>query len=337
MADTLKKISPSYFLRPRGKNLKFTYYIRCWIRNWVPRTILQRKKNRLLKDWENRSDADIIRERVLYYNKLVSSYEFVANGSDDNIMVVADIVNAKNVYYRDTFEIVRYFAPNLPLTTAFGDNTSIPVLPSICKSRPIDGDNAPCVLLNLDKVRHFIFLKDRIDFANKYDLAIFRGACHQNHRVQFMEKFFDHPMVDCGDTGRPSPQRPGKWQRSLITLYDHLKYKFILALEGNDVASNLKWIMSSNSVAVMPRPKYETWFMEGKLLPNIHYIEIKDDYSDLEEKLRYFLAHPDEARTIAKNANAWCEQFQNPERELLISLLVMEKYFAHVSLGKQEY
>ena len=41
--------------------------------------------------------------------------------------------------------------------------------------------------------------------------------------------------------------------------------------------------MSSNSVAVMPRPKYESWFMEGRLQPGVHYIEIKDDYSDLED------------------------------------------------------
>ena len=32
-------------------------------------------------------------------------------------------------------------------------------------------------------------------------------------------------------------------------------------------------------VAVMPKPKYESWFMEGKLIPNYHYILIKDDYS----------------------------------------------------------
>ena len=41
--------------------------------------------------------------------------------------------------------------------------------------------------------------------------------------------------------------------------------------------------MSSNSVAVMPKPKYESWFMEGKLIPDYHYVLIKDDYSDFEE------------------------------------------------------
>ena len=85
--------------------------------------------------------------------------------------------------------------------------------------------------------------------------------------------------------------------------------------------------MSSNSVAVMPKPKYESWFMEGKLIPNYHYILIKDDYSDLEEKLNYYKKNTDELKRIAKNANQYTNQFRDINKEKLISLLVMEKFF----------
>ena len=112
-----------------------------------------------------------------------------------------------------------------------------------------------------------------------------------------------------------------------MTIDEQLAYKFILSLEGNDVASNLKWIMSSQSVAVMPKPKFETWFMEGTLIPNYHYIEIKDDFSDLEEVLKYYISNPNKAQEIVKNANEYVSQFKNKEREKLISLLVLEKYF----------
>ncbi len=46
------------------------------------------------------------------------------------------------------------------------------------------------VLLKMDKVRHFIFVKDKLSFAEKKDQAIFRGkiAC-KDIRVQFVEKF----------------------------------------------------------------------------------------------------------------------------------------------------
>ena len=29
------------------------------------------------------------------------------------------------------------------------------------------------------------------------------------------------------------------------------------------------------SIVIMPKPKYETWFMEGTLIPDYHYIFIK--------------------------------------------------------------
>jgi len=116
-----------------------------------------------------------------------------------------------------------------------------------------------------------------------------------------------------------------------MTIKQHLDYKFILCLEGNDVASNLKWVMSSNSVAVMTRPTCETWFMEGRLIANYHYIAIKDDFSDLEEKLNYYINHPEEAKAISRHANEYVKQFRNNKREDLISLLVLKKYFEIVN------
>ena len=106
-----------------------------------------------------------------------------------------------------------------------------------------------------------------------------------------------------------------------------MDYKFVMCLEGIDVATNLKWVMSSNSLAVMPPPRYETWFMEAALIPNYHYVAIKADYSDLEERLQYYIDHPEEAEAIVRHAHEWIEQFRDRRREKLISLLVLEKYF----------
>ena len=103
-----------------------------------------------------------------------------------------------------------------------------------------------------------------------------------------------------------------------------------MSIEGNDVASNLKWVMSSNSIAVMPRPLFETWFMEGRLIPNYHYIEVKPDFSDLLERMDYYSAHPEEAEAIIKHAHEYVDQFRNSRRERLISLLVLKKYFMGV-------
>ena len=86
--------------------------------------------------------------------------------------------------------------------------------------------------------------------------------------------------------------------------------------------------MSSNSVCVMPKPKYETWFMEGTLEAGVHYIEVNDDFSDAEEKIHYYSKHTKEALQIINNANAYVDQFKDSKREKLISLLVLDKYFS---------
>ncbi|MCG5031593.1 glycosyltransferase [Mesosutterella sp. OilRF-GAM-744-9] len=319
----LYKIRPSYILKPRGKHIKLFYYVRCALRSLTPRFLLRIKKDRLLNSLATRPDRREILERAAYYNKLCSRFLLPAQAA-----AAGNIKNGGSNYARDAYEILRFFSPEEKIATAFGDNTRVPAVPSICKSRPIDGDNANCVLLNLNKIRHFVFLKDHIPFEQKSDLAIFRGACFQPQRKRFMEMYFGRPFIDCGDTRRRDKvtENP-EWHKPLITLYDHLKYKFILCIEGNDVATNLKWTMSSNSVAVMPRPRYETWFMEGRLIPNYHYIEIRDDFSNLEEKLRYYIAHPQEAKAIARHANEWVRQFLDPDRELLTALLVMRRYF----------
>ncbi|SMC23047.1 Glycosyl transferase family 90 [Campylobacter helveticus] len=102
-------------------------------------------------------------------------------------------------------------------------------------------------------------------------------------------------------------------------------------IEGNDVASNIKWVMSSNSLVIMPRVKFETWFMEGELKPNVHYAEIKDNYENLEELLEFFIKHSNDAKEIIHNAHEYVKQFFDKEREFLISLLLMGKYFYYTN------
>ena len=67
--------------------------------------------------------------------------------------------------------------------------------------------------------------------------------------------------------------------------------------------------------------------MEGTLRPNYHYIEIRPDFADLEERLNYYISHPEEAENIVQHAHEYVAQFRNARREQLISLLVLKKYF----------
>lgn len=112
-------------------------------------------------------------------------------------------------------------------------------------------------------------------------------------------------------------------ETDFMTIAQQLGYKFILAIEGNDVSSNLKWIMNSRSVAMMPEPEYETWFMEGRLRAGEHYIRLNSDFSDFEEVMEYYLTHQAEAEAIAANARRYCEEFHDRRREYIISTLTV--------------
>jgi hypothetical protein len=151
-------------------------------------------------------------------------------------------------------------------------------------------------------------------------------AVLQLHRIRFWEQYFNHPLCDLGQTNQRQTAHP-EWNVPKMSIRQQLDYKFILCLEGNDVATNLKWVMSSNSLAVMPPPRYETWFMEGQLLPDVHYVAIKPDFSDLEERLRYYMEHPAEALQIIENAHRHVAQFQNRKREDFIAAMTLKKYF----------
>lgn len=304
-----------------NKNNKLLYYIRAVIKTkLIPASFFRKQLNKKLA-CSGRSDFEYILKRVNYHNKLSVNLTFKTNG-----LRLGDIKlpERRRVYHFDSQEYFRFFDKSLQVFFHWGDVTFVPDEPAIVKSRPLVPGNSNSVILNLDKARHFNFIKDFKSFVSKKDMLIGRAQVTQPHRIRFYEQYFEHPMCDLGQIN--NNMNPG-WVKNKLTISEHLDYKFILSLEGNDVATNLKWIMSSNSLAVMPTPKFETWFMEATLIPDYHYVHIKDDLSDLEEKLNYYKLHTEEALQIIKNANAYVRQFQDKEREDIIALLVLEKYF----------
>jgi len=312
-----------------GKNSKLLYYLNGYSSLLVPSFVWQWQRDKLLQEIELSDDKDYIHSRINYYCKL--NQPTLLPPSSPRIKD-AHIPKKQKVYYFDSREVTRYFPSHLRWELLPGDIVHVPKLPSIVKSRPLTDNIANSTLLKMDKVRHFIFVKDDISWEDKRPSAIFRGkVAGKQSRIDFMHRYFGSDICDCGDVSRSSSQLPQEWHTPKKTISEHLAYRYIMALEGNDVASNLKWVMSSNSIAVMPRPTCETWFMEGTLIPDYHYIEISDDFSDLAEKLTYYNRHTDEAQTIISHAHDYVAQFRDNHRERLIALGTMNKYLQMVN------
>ena len=135
---------------------KFFYYLRSFTGYCLPKFIWQRKLNATLARVESRLDKDYILDRVNYYNQLgatVVPVQFKKIGDHKYRR------NLKSVYFFDTYEFTRWFKDTYRWHYLEGDITTVPEVPSIVKSRPVAGSNANSVILNLDKIRHFVFFK----------------------------------------------------------------------------------------------------------------------------------------------------------------------------------
>lgn len=305
-----------------GKNIKALYFARNYASLLLPMWLWRRQLGGILSGVASRADRDAIRQRVEYYCKSQAKAH-----EGDSLTTTCGLPKRQKVYFFDLRRYLRYFPKGSAVSFLPGDINYTPDVPSIVKSRPVCAGNDNGVLLKLNAIRHFIFVDDKLPFTAKMDKAVFRGkVSNKPLRIRFFKQFFGKSLCDLGDI---SPDAPEEWKTGKMTIGEHLHYKFILALEGNDVASNLKWVMSSNSIAVSTRPRYETWFMEGRLVGGVHYIEIADDFSDLEEKLLYYSTHADAAQAIIDNAHRWVEQFRDEDRERITNILVISKYLGY--------
>ena len=201
------------------------------------------------------------------------------------------------------------------------------------KSRPIDLVNNYNILLNLNTPRHWGGIED----VNKYDIPynkknnniIWRGVSTGKYkRVNFVDKFQNNINKNINIKFSSLVQNVPNNNYILhnMSIKDQLQSKFIISIEGNDVATNLKWILYSNSVVIMPKPTVSSWIMEDTLIAGIHYVEIMNNYSDLEEKYNWCLNNLVECNKIAENGKKYMQQFLNIDNEKEITKKIIDIY-----------
>lgn len=304
---------------------KLQYYVSHAHLGLLPHALLAKSAQDVLAEYARLPEhqQQHIAKRVAYYNQLDGQHTL--SGSLTRVGTFKK--RGFSAYFYDLADYLRYFPADKIFAHEFGDVTHIPDQPTLVKSRPISEQNAHSILLKLDSVRHFYIYPDPFSYTDKNDKLVWRGAAHQAHRLQFLQKFHAHPSCDVACVHRNSQNQP--WHGAFMSVREQLRHKFILSIEGNDVATNLKWIMASNSLCLMTTPKFETWLMEGLLQPDVHYVHLQDDYSDLDEKLRFYQQNPAAAQKIIHHAQTWMQTFFDKKQELITSILVLQKYFEH--------
>lgn len=316
-------MNPIVDLYRSGRSVKPLFFLRSEFDLAVPAALRRRRCEKLIRSWQDRPDADYLADRLDFYcpRKAFSRPDPL----DPKALPATEIPRHAfpSTYYFEIRRLMRYFPPEARIAFFGGDVWQNPEYPTLMKARRLDANAGNAILLKLNAVRHYHHPRDPIPFVRKKPVLIFRGVCDRKPaRLAMLRQWAGNPLCDLGDT---SPVR-SQWSRPPISIAAHFPYQFILAPEGNDVASALQWIMASGSVPVMPHPTVESWLMHSRLVPGRHYIETAPDYSDLGDRVEYYVSRPREAQLIAEESQRWAAQFADPRRELLIQLLVISRY-----------
>jgi hypothetical protein len=137
-------------------------------------------------------------------------------------------------------------------------------------------------------------------------------------RTNVVRKYFDH-NTSVIDVAFSDHGLNGQYIRTSFTsMADQLSFKYILSLEGNDVATGLKWMLLSNSVVFMAKPQIVSFLMEDLLVPFVHFIPLEDDYSNILEMVHWAQENDEKCKWISDQATLYMEQLwtsQTAKRE----------------------
>ncbi len=102
------------------------------------------------------------------------------------------------------------------------------------------------------------------------------------------------------------------------------QYKYHLVLEGNDAGTQINWALSSGSLILMPPKTFHSATTLG-LREWVHYVPLRSDLDDLEERLDWCRANDDECQAIIANANGYVTRFRAPVEDE-INRQVLSRY-----------
>jgi len=183
---------------------------------------------------------------------------------------------------------------------------------------------------------HLKFYSYKLPDALRAMVSIGLNLLHPNHsrfdftknKIHYLENEFLKNLKD-GKTLydlQSEIELVVKYIKPPIRMKELLKYKYIFCPEGFDCSSSLCWVLASNSLAIVPPFHYENSVISSKRLkPYVHFLPIKEDYSNLGEVIQWAINNDGECKEMVRNANNYMRHFINKESMLLVQKTIVEK------------
>ncbi|KAB2570941.1 hypothetical protein DBV05_g10396, partial [Lasiodiplodia theobromae] len=155
----------------------------------------------------------------------------------------------------------------------------------------------------------YISFRDRLrhieePFALKIPKAAWRGNINNSVREALMAVVNNTSSSDGGESDWADV---ATMKGHRLHMAEFCKYMFAIHTEGIAWSGRLRYLQNCESVAVVHQPLeyqahyYDLLVEEG---PEQNYIAVRNDFSDLEEKIKHYLARPALAERVAKTSAA---------------------------------
>jgi hypothetical protein len=95
-----------------------------------------------------------------------------------------------------------------------------------------------------------------------------------------------------------------------LSIADQIRYRYLLAVDGNTWPSSFFWQLFSNSLTLKQDSSFIEWYYGG-LKPYVHYVPFKRDFSDLLTQLAWIRDHPKQSKVIINNARSFARTYLN--------------------------
>lgn len=180
----------------------------------------------------------------------------------------------------------------------------------------------------------------QIPWSKRKEVAFWRGASndkaytlenvHQKPRfiISFLSTQFPQ-LIDAGFC-RVYPEEVAKAVANMIVgnvpVANHLIYKYLPVLDGYMCTfPGYQWRLLSGSVS-FKQESDEIQYFYSALKPFVHYVPIKNDMSDLVEKIHWAKGHDEECRAIAETGRKFALQNLMPNSIYAYFYWVLERY-----------
>jgi hypothetical protein len=160
------------------------------------------------------------------------------------------------------------------------------------------------------------------EWSKKDNAAVFRGGASgcgytQETNARIRISTMRSPLIDAGIVGKTKTvdstsvkfdpvhglgmMNTGLSPKPFMTLKEQSRFKYIVHIDGNVNAYRLLTTMKTGSVILRVVSEYTSW-ADKYLKPDVHYVGVRADLTDLEEKIEWCVKNDAECRRIAESA-----------------------------------